>query len=205
MLKLPRPIKFNAFVQPVKFPSNCGDNFEDSIDAVAIGNGETNTPSDYIGFFRDIKLRQVDIRVMSKKECDEIKPISVDGAIYCAQPQNGQSIYHGDSGKMESQRNLPIPIEIGENQLNLPIPIKIDESQLNLPRPTEIGENQLNIVFIFHHLGGPLLRKSDGAMIGISSAVMRYDVTVTGQYFTRVHRYFDWISEITGLEMPKCH
>lgn len=81
------------------FSANCDEYLNSSIEATAIGNGETNTPIDYIGFFRDIKLRQVDIRIMSKEQCDQIKPISVDGSIYCSYPLNGQSIYHGDSGE----------------------------------------------------------------------------------------------------------
>lgn len=58
--------------------------------------------------------------------------------------------------------------------------------------------------------GGPLLRSSDKAIIGITSYAemaakelnRKYPVIV--QVFTNVHYYFDWISEITGLDMPKC-
>lgn len=69
---------------------------------------------------------------------------------------------------------------------------------------TEIDEISTKNLRICAYIGGPLLRKSDGTMIGVTSALIRYDVTVTKQYFTRIHHYFDWISEITGLELPKC-
>lgn len=59
-------------------------------------------------------------------------------------------------------------------------------------------------------LGGPLLRRSDNTFIGVIS-FLRYKRwhlfcirPVKLQGFTKVHYHFDWISQITGLELPKC-
>lgn len=55
--------------------------------------------------------------------------------------------------------------------------------------------------------GGPLVERSDGAMVGIISLIALEDPgleKVTLQAFARVHSYFDWIEEVTGLEMPVC-
>lgn len=52
--------------------------------------------------------------------------------------------------------------------------------------------------------GGPLLRQKDGTFIGIVSAKSPYEGTTNRHFFTKIHYYFDWISEITGLELPTC-
>lgn len=55
--------------------------------------------------------------------------------------------------------------------------------------------------------GGPLLR-SDGALVGTLSKITSSaeDVlTVYTQKFSNVFRYFDWIAELTGLDLPKCN
>lgn len=55
--------------------------------------------------------------------------------------------------------------------------------------------------------GGPLLQRSDGSLIGLTSFIYGENAEieeVTLQAFTRIHTYFDWIYEVTGLEMPVC-
>lgn len=56
--------------------------------------------------------------------------------------------------------------------------------------------------------GGALLRKSNGSLIGITSFMDGeydyYPITITLNAFTRIHTYYDWIAEITGLNMPIC-
>lgn len=57
-------------------------------------------------------------------------------------------------------------------------------------------------------LGGPLL--FNDMLIGVTSYTQEYNETYNGhtpfvaQTFTKVHYYFDWISEVTGLELPQC-
>lgn len=59
--------------------------------------------------------------------------------------------------------------------------------------------------------GGPLIQKNDGTLIGITSGgrtttkgIFFKKTTPTSQEFTKIHYYFDWIEEKTGLELPKC-
>lgn len=56
-------------------------------------------------------------------------------------------------------------------------------------------------------IGGPLLRHKDNKLYGVN----RGTVTVIGdadtpplQIFTRITYFFNWISQITGMELPKC-
>lgn len=57
--------------------------------------------------------------------------------------------------------------------------------------------------------GGPLLRRSNGALIGLVSFDDDYSdgcssITNTTQVFTRIQAYFGWISKTTGLKVPVC-
>lgn len=76
------------------------------------------------------------------------------------------------------------------------------------------NRSSLELIFfrytIFSQSGGPLLRRSDNTFIGVIS-FLRYRRwhlfcihPVKLQGFTKVHYYFDWISHITGLELPRC-
>lgn len=56
--------------------------------------------------------------------------------------------------------------------------------------------------------GGPLIQRSGGSLIGITSfgddEIKQFPPRITIQAFTRIHTYFEWIEEVTGLEMPVC-
>lgn len=59
-------------------------------------------------------------------------------------------------------------------------------------------------------LGGPLMSGDNRTLIGVASHV-RYNFfaeyrknPINKQIFMKIHYYFDWISEVTGLELPKC-
>lgn len=59
------------------------------------------------------------------------------------------------------------------------------------------------------HLGGPLIREKDGTLIGvINSGIADQEITGVDDIYVQVNAdiryYFDWISETTGLDMPKC-
>lgn len=56
-------------------------------------------------------------------------------------------------------------------------------------------------------IGGPLIRKRDGALLGTASMVLYTDSTKnipSHQIFTFVPFHFDWISAVTGLILPQC-
>lgn len=54
--------------------------------------------------------------------------------------------------------------------------------------------------------GGPMVKKSDGSLIGILS--FAHGTTdppvIEVQVYTRVHAYYDWIKEMTGISTPVC-
>lgn len=60
--------------------------------------------------------------------------------------------------------------------------------------------------------GGPLLHANDGKLIGVMSFVHERDdddiaapqEKCLAQGYTNVRYHFEWISSITGLELPKC-
>lgn len=58
--------------------------------------------------------------------------------------------------------------------------------------------------------GGPLIRQSDSTLIGVASFVRKLanaDIEgnfVVKQFFQNIHFHFNWISNITGLELPTC-
>lgn len=51
-------------------------------------------------------------------------------------------------------------------------------------------------------MGGPLVRDSDDTLVGISF----YGGISPGkpQTFTNIHSHFDWISNKTRMDLPKC-
>lgn len=56
-------------------------------------------------------------------------------------------------------------------------------------------------------LGSPLIRASDKAVIGLLSIITHgkdNDLIVCGHVSTNIHFYFDWISKLTGMDLPKC-
>lgn len=58
--------------------------------------------------------------------------------------------------------------------------------------------------------GGPLIRQRDSTLIGVASFVRKMVNTeiegnfVVNQFFQNIHFHFNWISNITGLELPAC-
>lgn len=66
----------------------------------------------------------------------------------------------------------------------------------------------IDIIWAFLLSGGPLIRHSDSALIGVTSyaqvAKNRMD-PVDGQIYTKIHYYFEWISMKTGIELPICN
>lgn len=53
--------------------------------------------------------------------------------------------------------------------------------------------------------GGPLIRFSDGRLIGVTSFSHADSPSLKEpQGFTHVISYFNWISQVTGMKLPKC-
>lgn len=55
--------------------------------------------------------------------------------------------------------------------------------------------------------GGPLIRKSDKALIGVSSFIQYAEYkgdALQLQNFANISYFFGWISEITGMELATC-
>lgn len=93
LIKLPRKVVSNSYVQPIQLPTECDDDL-DNISVVAIGIGLSTFSGDY-----DLLLRQAYFRTMSFVDCGKLvaakeKPDS----ILCVETVSGQSTYHGDSG-----------------------------------------------------------------------------------------------------------
>lgn len=61
----------------------------------------------------------------------------------------------------------------------------------------------------FGNSGGAVIRQRDHTLIGIGSHVFPSSFVLDGkpvvvQGITNLYYFFDWISEKTGLELPKC-
>lgn len=96
LLELHHPIEFNELVQPVTLPSDCGENL-DSEYAIAVGNGETKSP-DWHSWYKDLRLRQLDIQIMPQWRCELKKIKSEKGSIICSYPTHRRNLFVGDSG-----------------------------------------------------------------------------------------------------------
>lgn len=59
-------------------------------------------------------------------------------------------------------------------------------------------------------LGGPLMLQHDGSLVGVASFVevkrfaFLHRNPIRLQVFVNIQYYYDWISGVTGLEMPQC-
>lgn len=49
-----------------------------------------------------------------------------------------------------------------------------------------------------------MVRQKDGVQFGIIRSILRSTDSTTLQIYTKIPYFFDWISEITGLDLPTC-
>lgn len=58
----------------------------------------------------------------------------------------------------------------------------------------------------FGDSGGPLIRESDGLLIGLMSFVQMDSSysSIELQVFTNIFYYFDWIAQVTAIQLPQC-
>lgn len=130
----------------------------------------------FAGRLKDVLLRRAYLETMSADDCrDHLNDFNKPDSVICAPPNdNEQCVSHGDSGKTDNK------ISIQEKRLKYEISIA----------------------------GGPLLRRSNGSLIGVASFingnVNEKPLKITHQVFTKVHVYYDWIREVTGLDLPNC-
>lgn len=55
--------------------------------------------------------------------------------------------------------------------------------------------------FQWIYSGGPLIRGSDGAVVGVTSFTQKFH---QNQAFTNVHYHNSWITNVTGINLPNC-
>lgn len=187
LLKLPEAIDFTDHIQPVKLPANCRidlNNGYETVIGAGMGDtrfGDTNT---------DNRLRHADFLTMPNDVCIRWLKQSFDiYSILCATSNEGRSTYIGDSGIQA--------ISIVNHH-------KYDCEFIDLIFSWFDQKQNGTLNFV---LGGPLLRSSDFSLIGVTNFGSFDDVkkqTMSLQVFAYIPHYFNWISKITGLEMPIC-
>lgn len=52
--------------------------------------------------------------------------------------------------------------------------------------------------------GGPLIRQSDGTLVGVTSFIFARPDGVHGQGFANVANFYAWMAYWTGMDLPKC-
>lgn len=61
-----------------------------------------------------------------------------------------------------------------------------------------------NKAICFGDLGGPLIHPEQHTLYGVSTYFNTMSCEVGPGIFTKVSKYFTWISEITGIQLPEC-
>lgn len=96
LLKLPTPIESHPFVAPIKLNTVCNENFDNEYVTVA-GRGlqsiEYQQP--------DQQIRHVQLQVLPYDECVARTDQYPADTLICALPNEGRSVYSGDSGILE--------------------------------------------------------------------------------------------------------
>lgn len=182
VVRLPRPIPPNARVQPVALPTDCGAYlWTDDEYVMVIGNGRTSEKDSDADM--DSRLRHAFLHTVPTKQCAAMTPESLPGSVLCSLPTNGQSTFRGDSGMRTSFVHLM--------------------------------DHCCSTYYIFiywcNFSGGPVIRQSDGVLIGHvsggrieSKGFFFKKHTMVFQVFTNFHFHFDWIANVTGLNLPRC-
>lgn len=165
------------FIAPAKLPTKCHYNFGD-VDVIAVGNGQKSKDSYGSG---DLLMRHIYLKTMSFDDSlDGLEDFSEPHTVICTEPISDRSIFYGDSGIYMSKTNFIIFCNIS-SQYSIDI--------------------LANMIF---SAGGPLLRQSDGTLIGITSALRFNAYATTLNVFTKIQSMYDWISATTGLDLPLC-
>lgn len=169
LLKLSTPLELNEKIQPIKLPSDCGEDVFNDVITTIVGTGLTGM------FSSDGILRETKLITFPSEECGKDKSyICLNSTVFASTPHSG------DSGKSK---------------------YTISTMKKNIFKTN---------AWIVNITGSPLIRESDNALIGIFSfsrfnpfSSSRFEVSCLGT--TNIHYYFDWISKITGIDLPKCN
>lgn len=85
-------------LEPIKLPKDCGEFIDNFVAAVAAGNGMTKFTG---GNKADTTLREVTLTTMPYHICEQVTEHETDiRSIICANSQDKQSTFHGDSGNL---------------------------------------------------------------------------------------------------------
>lgn len=93
LIRLSTTIEFNATIQPIKLPADCGYGIDEFFNAITVGVGcsevSRNDP--------DGILREAHVTTYSYRVCAKNTFVSKKKSIICAEPFDG-SAFFGDSG-----------------------------------------------------------------------------------------------------------
>lgn len=93
-MKLPRKPVISPFIQPIRLPTECGENLE-NIEVVAIGNGMPSYSED------GSQMQHIYQTTMTFEDCERMeRRHEMQLTIICTFANASHSIYLGDSGGM---------------------------------------------------------------------------------------------------------
>lgn len=134
-----KPITFDKFIKPAKFPTACGNT--ENLEVISIGNGRSKN---------EIIQRHLQLTTIGHEKCSNLFPKKFEDDIICAENDRNGFISYSDGGN-------------------------------------------------------PLIRKDDGSLIGVGSAVFpNYSEFKYSRAFTDILAYSEWISKETGFDLPIC-
>lgn len=180
LIEVTNPITENAAIRRVNLPTNCGEHIDKSVEFVVAGTGKTTFDTAINGTkgIPNRPLRETRLTTMPYTQCRLLTNTKINiKSVICAVTSGGRSIACGDSGIISFVHgNVAVFIIV-----------------------------ILSIFFAIFLSGGPMLRSIDNTLIGITSSYLPDDNGVaTSNTFTNIHYYLDWISQLTGIHLPKC-
>lgn len=93
LIRLPNPVKFNEYIEPISLPKICDLN--ENKNAIIMGYGRTSASDDRLPEM----LQYAELKTLSVSECKKIFPFMVTRrSMLCASGELGQSACQGDSG-----------------------------------------------------------------------------------------------------------
>lgn len=182
LLRLPNAVQSSAYIQPAKLPTDCDAQIYESQPMLAVGNGR-------VGFAIEILdniVRYANLTTIPREDCMWIVKNPADSRSFvCAYSPISSSVHSGDSGILAS-----------------------NSMDINFDHCWKL----LMFIAIFMHwmcVGGPLVQTSDYALVGVASYVRHLQYRDRNdmfhlQIFSNIRFYFDWMAEITALELPRC-